>query len=288
MISRSTLLHLRIPFSAFLMPVFCFAASQTENLSIGSYLLVWAVIHLFLYPASNGFNSYYDRDKDSIGGLEKPPEVTRDLLFASLIFDFIALAIGLWINIWFAIMLFVYGLASKAYSHPAVRFKRYPISGLLIVSVFQGGFTYLFSYLALNDLHYNELSNMEYIWPASICSLMLLGSYPMTQIYQHEEDSMRGDLTLSRLLGIQGTFLFTALFFGMTNVAFYLYFTSYHSLMHFVWFQVFLLPTLLFFGRWYLQVRKDPKAADFKRTMRLNQISSVCMIAFFTFLLFWP
>ncbi len=66
------------------------------------------------------------------------------------------------------------------------------------------------------------------VWiPAALSSLWLMAAYPMTQIYQHEEDARRGDLTLSRLLGIQGTFIFTATAFLLVNAGFFLYFRYY-------------------------------------------------------------
>ena len=99
MLSRSTILHLRIPFSVFLMPVFLFAFSQMPQASWVNVALVIVAVHLFLYPASNGFNSYYDKDEDSIGGLEKPPAVTNDLLWASLAFDGAALVLGLFTRV---------------------------------------------------------------------------------------------------------------------------------------------------------------------------------------------
>ena len=83
--NKSTLLHLRIPFSFFLMPFFCFAVSQVETVNWTEAIIAFLAIHLFLYPASNGYNSYYDKDEESIGGLEAPPPVDKQLLIASLV-----------------------------------------------------------------------------------------------------------------------------------------------------------------------------------------------------------
>lgn len=293
-ITRSSLLHLRIPFSIFLMPVYSFALSQVQEINWWEALLVFIVLHLFLYPASNGFNSYYDRDEDSIGGLEKPPEVEKDLLWVSLAFDAVAVGLGFLLGWRFALMLFVYGLISKAYSWEGIRLKKYPIGGWLAVGLFQGAFTYLSVLVAMNDWDFTPLLEVENWFPALLTSALLMGSYPMTQVYQHEEDARRGDQTLSRMLGIRGTFHFTALFFAGAATGFYFYFTEFHTLWHFITFQLFLGPTFLFFGLWYLRVRKDPAAADFKSTMRLNLISSVGMIGYFTLITFvdfqngWP
>lgn len=287
MISNSTLRHLRIPFSIFLMPVYAFALSQTQEVNLWEAFLVFIILHIFLYPASNGFNSFFDKDEDSIGGLEKPPEVEQDLLWVSLLFDAIAIGLGFLLNWRFALMLFVYGLISKAYSWDKIRLKKLPITGWLAVGLFQGAFTYMSCLVAFNDWSFAPLGDFEVYFPALLTSVLLMGSYPMTQVYQHEEDARRGDRTLSRMLGIKGTFHFTAIFFLAANAGFYFYFTQYQSLWHFVVFQLFLLPTLIYFLMWYLRVRKDEKAADFRSTMRLNMISSVSMILFFLGIAFW-
>ena len=286
-VSRSTWLHLRIPFSVFLMPVFSFAASQAAGYDIWNFLLVFLILHLFLYPASNGFNSFYDKDEESIGGLEKPPTVTSDLLVMSLLFDAVAVLLGFIYGWEMAFMLFFYGLASKAYSHPAIRFKRYPISGLLIVGIFQGGFTYLMVFLALDGTaSWSNYYQPEVLIPAALTSVMLVGSYPMTQIYQHFEDAKRGDITISMLLGIKGTFLFTGIAFALTNLGFLYYFMEYQNVNYFLVFQLFLAPTAIYFFQWYRKVLKNPKEANFKNTMMLNKVSSVSMIAFFTLITF--
>src|SRR4051812_7917758 len=131
MFKKSVWLHLRIPFSLYLMPFFCFALSQSQDPKLLNVILSFLVIHLFFYPASNGYNSYYDKDEESIGGLKNPPPVDKDLYKAALLFDAIALGLSLIISWRFAVMVLIIGMVSKAYSHPAVRLKKYPILGLV-------------------------------------------------------------------------------------------------------------------------------------------------------------
>src|SRR5271154_41201 len=109
MLSRSTWLHLRIPFSYFLLPVFLFALGISPNLEEGRLLWSFVIIHLFLYPASNGFNSYFDKDEKSIGGLKNPPPVKRELYYVALGMDGVAMVLGaIEIGGLFAFMLFIY------------------------------------------------------------------------------------------------------------------------------------------------------------------------------------
>ena len=277
---KSTLLHLRIPFSFFLLPVFLFAGAVVQPESHWVLLLPFFVLHFLVYPASNGYNSYFDKDEESIGGLKRPPKVSVELYWVALILDSIALGLSFYISWEFALAIFIYGGVSKAYSHPSVRLKKYPIYGWLAAGVFQGYFTFMMCCLGFG-LSLEELLHSTYQWPAFLSSLLLFGSYPMTQIYQHKEDTERGDRTLSVKLGILGTFHFTALFFTVATGGFLLYFIAYQSIVHLYLFLAVLGPVLIYFLRWYLEVRKDMKYADYERTMRLNGISALSFNIFF-------
>ncbi|MEJ2004068.1 MAG: UbiA family prenyltransferase [Cyclobacteriaceae bacterium] len=283
MLHKSTLLHLRIPFSFFLLPVFLFAVAVSPNLNPQRLLIVFAVLHLFLYPASNSYNSYYDRDEKSIGGLRNPPAVKKELYYISLLFDLIAILLAFTINFTFAVMVFLYGLVSKAYSHPSVRLKKYPWISWFIAGLFQGMFTFMMAYSGINDFAVHVIIQDQVLIPAFLSSLILWGSYPMTQVYQHEEDSSRGDRTLSLVLGVRGTFHFTAICFSIGVTAFALYFIKFYDIKYALGFLIALFPVLIFFSAWYFQIRSNPEKADYTRTMRLNFLSALCLNAFFIY-----
>lgn len=281
MLQKSTLLHLRIPFSFFLMPVFFFAVAVAQGENLGLTIYVFLIIHLLIYPASNGYNSYYDRDEDSIGGLEKPPPVSRELWQVSILLDSLAVILGLWVGIGFALGVFIYGMVSKAYSHEAIRLKKYPIMSWLVIGIFQGAFSFFVIYQGIMQSNWAALLEGKVLYAALLSSTMLLGSYPMTQVYQHEEDARRGDLTLSRLLGIRGTFLFTTIVFSLSSLGYFLYFQHYFGMGYALAFLGVLFPVLAYFMTWFLRVLKDQQAANFKSTMRLNLISALCLNGFF-------
>lgn len=283
MFKKSTWLHLRIPFSYFLMPVFFFALAVSVNINPTRMVIVWVALHIFLYPASNGFNSYFDKDTESIGGLKYPPKVTKGLYYMSLFFDLVAIAMGLLISYDFAIMLLIYGLISKAYSHPSIRLKKHPMISWLVAGFFQGCFTFFMIFIGLNDFPFEVAIHSDLLIPGLLTSAILWGSYPMTQIYQHQADKGRGDVTLSYKLGIKGTFLFTALVFAVAIIGFYFYFHVYYRSVYGLHFILSLTPVLLFFLYWYLKVRKDISKADYAHTMWLNAISATCLNAFFIY-----
>lgn len=282
---KSTLLHLRIPFSFFLLPIFLFASSIDTITDPFRFWTILFILHFLLYPASNGYNSYFDKDEGSIGGLRNPPPTSKELYSVSLLLDVAAIAIALLINIVFAVGVLIYGLVSKAYSHPSVRIKKYPIASWFIAGFFQGWFTLVISYAALHDLSLADLANTKLQLAGALSSAILWGSYPMTQIYQHEEDQKRGDETLSIKLGIIGTFIFTLLCFGVASIAFWFFYRSYGQSDLGWFFLAFMTPVVLFFLYWFRKVLADTAKADFQNTMTLNIISSVCLNLFFLFVI---
>ncbi|MDB5271903.1 MAG: UbiA prenyltransferase [Chitinophagaceae bacterium] len=284
MLKKATLIHLRVPFSFFLMPFFLFGISQLTYVHWGKVALAFIIVNLFHNGASNAFNSYFDKDEGSIGGIENPPPVDKELYVVSLVFDVLAVVLGYLVNPYFAVMVFIIGLASKAYSHPMIRFKKYAVLGLLIVAFFQGFWTYFMAVVA-NDGYNVELFTEKNLSAGLICSFMLLGSYPMTQIYQHKEDAKRGDRTFSLLLGIKGTFVWTMSIFTIASSLFVLYFVFFYSLSIGILFLVMMSPVVMFFLKWMLDAWQDKTKANYKSTMRLNLLSAICFNAFFVVLI---
>jgi UbiA prenyltransferase family len=282
----SILLHLRIPFSFFLMPVYLFALAISPNFGESRLLWSFVIIHLLLYPASNAYNSYFDKDEGSIGGLKNPPPVNKGLYYTSLLFDLLAVALGfVKISLLFAVMLLIYGLVSKAYSHPAIRLKKYAIGGWIVIGFFQGLFTFLMCYVGINGFDLENVMQAKVLIPGLLTSVMLWGNYPMTQVYQHEEDAKHGDMTMSRMLGIRGTFIFVQVVFGLASLGFVLFFKEFYSLELGYHFLIALAPVVIYFMVWFYLVWKDGAKANFSFTMWLNFISSLCLNGFFIY--FW-
>jgi 1,4-dihydroxy-2-naphthoate octaprenyltransferase len=269
------------------MPVYWFALSQTQQPDFGIAIGVFMLLHLLIYPASNAYNSYYDKDEGSIGGLENPPPVSKALFYVAWVLDIVAVIIAFFISSWIlAVALLIYSSVSKAYSNDTIRLKKYPILSWLTVGVFQGAFTYLTVIQAIDKLQLSDLFQYKYVFPAALSSFNLLGFYPMTQIYQHEEDAKRGDLTMSRLLGIKGTFLFTAGIFLLVTIGFFFFFQEKAIFTYpaFIVYLVLMSPVLIFFNVWFFKVLKNEKLADYKHTMQLNFLGSICLNLFFVLL----
>ncbi len=282
MLKTSTIQLLRFPFSYFLMPVFWFALCFVPNIDWAKAALIFVLLHLFLYPASNGYNSFMDRDETSIGGVAKPLQPTKQLFYTTVVMDIVAVLLSLFISIYFTAGLIFYILCSRMYSYRDIRLKRFPILGYLTVIFNQGVLVFCMVY-------YGADKNIPLDMPLMVCiaaGFLIGGFYPITQIYQHSADRKDGVKTISMLLGKQGTFIFCAV---MYTIAFGLLFGYYYQtgfLLNFIILSIFFIPVIVFFVRWFLQVHKDASKADFKNTMRMNVIAGTCTnFAFITLLI---
>ncbi len=284
LIERNTVKLLRFPFSLLLMPVFILALSQAENSILANAVISFLIIHVLVYPASNGYNSYVDKDESPVGGLEKPPQPTKQLFWITLIMDIAAVLFSaIFINKLFSACILLYMLASRAYSSPKIRLKKYPILGFLTVFIFQGAFTYLMCTVGITGAAFNFTDAGIYILAAS--SFQIAGAYPLTQIYQHEQDLKDGVKTLSYQLGYIGTFIFSIAMFIICNIFYYLYFNSINQLNSFMLIQLFFIPIIIYFSYWFYKVIQNTSEANFRNTMRMNYISAICMNSCFILLL---
>ncbi len=283
--TKSALLHMRFFFSFFLLPVYVFALSQVPQFTVLNAVLIFVAWHVFVYPASNGYNSYFDKDEGSIALLEKPPQVDKSLYWFSLMFDALGFVVGLFVSFEFALATLIYGLLSKMYSHPTIRLKKYPIISFLVVFVFQGAFVYWVTYAALAGESIFQIQARGFLIAGIICSCLIGASYPLTQVYQHDEDRKRGDKTLSLLLGVKGSFIFPGLLFGLSVLLMFRYWMLVKQPQNFWLFLIFVAPVMLVFFRWFFKVIENKRNADFKNMSFMTLTSGCAMLVYFLLIL---
>ncbi len=282
---KSTVKHLRLPFSFFLLPVFLFALSQSGDINWVNTILAFLILHVLVFPSSNGYNSYQDRDEGSIGGLKHPPKVTSNLYYATLLMDILALLAGLVISVYFSLMVLVFIIMSRAYSYRLIRLKKYPVIGFLTVFVFQGAFVYLMSSVAISADNWISLFSENSIICMVISSLFIGSIYPLTQIYQHQSDKNDGVISLSYKLGYTGTFVFSGLLFSVAVLLMFFYFSIKQQSIALIIFLLMMLPVIYRLSVWFAKVRKDAIHADFDNTMAMNMLTSATMNLYFLLLI---
>ena len=282
---KNTVKHLRLPFSFFLMPVFLFALSQTNAINWQSTFIAFVIMHLLVFPSSNGYNSFQDRDETSIGGLKHPPKVTKNLYYATLFMDIVGVLAGLLVSAYFSLLVLIFVLVSRAYSYRKVRLKKYAVIGFLTVFIFQGAFVYLMTVAAISTFSFAGFFTLNNVICMSVASLFIGSIYPLTQIYQHDADKKDGVISISYKLGYIGTFIFSSILFSIAIVFLFYYFNLKHQQIAMVLFLLIMLPVVIKLGTWFNKVRIDTVNANFENTMAMNLLTSACMNLYFLVLI---
>jgi len=267
------------------MPVFLFAVSQASTINWGTAVIAFIILHLFVFPSSNGYNSFQDRDTGSIGGLKHPPKVSLNLYRATILMDILAVLSGLLISYNFSLFVLIFILISRAYSYRKVRLKQYAVIGFLTVFLFQGAFVYLMASSAISTFSFVNFFTLNNIICMIVASLFIGSVYPLTQIYQHDADKKDGVTSLSYKLGYNGTFVFSGILFSVATVFLYYFFYLKHQRIAVLLFIILMLPVIIYLSVWFAKVRKNTDNANFENTMTMNLLTSTCMNLYFMVLI---
>jgi 1,4-dihydroxy-2-naphthoate octaprenyltransferase len=277
-LQRSTIQLLRFHFSIFLLPVYLFALSQLPQVNWRDAAIIFLVLHVLVYPSSNGYNSYMDHDETPIGGLKNPMKPTKQLFFVTVTMDVIAIIISCAISLYFAAGVLLYILASRAYSYRGIRLKKFPVIGYLTVVLFQGALVFFITY---HGSSLDKTLNVPLL-PMMAAACLIGGYYPLTQVYQHDDDEKDGIMTISMLLGKRGTFLFCGGIFAAATLLMFITFYREEQLDAFYIFLGCMLPMVLFFLSWMKKVWKNETEANFKNSLWMNVLAScstaICFI----------
>lgn len=172
--------------------------SAADAWTLGTGLFAWV---LLLNGGTLAINSAFDRDDGDIGYLDDPPPVPKhlalwgfSLMLAGQVIAFALLPRG------FATAYAVCFAMSLLYSVPPVRLKAVAGADWIINMI---GFGTLTPYAgwALTRVPLTHAG----AWALGGFAPLFAALYPLTQLYQLEEDRARGDRTLALALGVRAS-----------------------------------------------------------------------------------
>jgi 4-hydroxybenzoate polyprenyltransferase len=281
-VARHLLIHLRLHYQILLAPIFLWgyflAVGEQGAQPDGKFWIGFLAFHLCFYGGTTAYNSYYDRDEGPVGGLAKPSPVDPALLPFSLILQVIGAGLAFTVNSLFLTFYLLDFILGTAYSHPAIRLKGKPLGSLWVIGLGQGVFAGLAGYvIAKPDL----LGITALTWLGIIAvALITVGFYPLTQIYQIEEDLARGDLTFTAWAGPKNAFRFAI---GVQSVAAALLVGVIWNLLG-PWkallVALFYISLLLAIAQWASVFDSERILANYRRVMRINMLTSLGFLGF--------
>ncbi|MDR9419068.1 UbiA family prenyltransferase [Gracilimonas sp.] len=204
------LIHLRLHYQFFILSGgYLLAALFVEDVNWTQFWLQFLNVHVLLFGGATAYNSWWDKDEGPIGGLKSPPKMTRWMWPVSMGMQYVGLAWALSVDWNYAIIYAISMLFFWLYSTPLARWKGKPILGLIAIGVSTGTNSFLLGFLAAGGY---PITFFEDIIALGV-ALILLSLYPVSQVFQIQEDANRGDETFAGRFGLRGVkWLFTILF----------------------------------------------------------------------------
>src|SRR5687768_9693678 len=164
---------------------------------LGFALGLWVVC---LNGGTLAINSAFDRDSGDIGYLDAPPPVPRGLLSFGLALMAIGQAAALLLPRGFAIAYAICFALSVVYSVPPFRWKAVAGADWVINMIGFGTLTPYAGWAATGL----DVGPVPALVLFAFCPLFA-ALYPLTQLYQFDEDRARGDRTLALMLGMRAS-----------------------------------------------------------------------------------
>jgi 4-hydroxybenzoate polyprenyltransferase len=198
------LIHLRLHYQLFLLSGgYLLGGLMAGSMDLQQYLLQFLNVHVLLFGGATAYNSYWDRDEGPIGGLRHPPKMTRWMHPVSLGLMGVGWIWSFWIG-WVYAGVYLFSLILFwLYSTPHGRWKGDPHKSLVAIALSTG-----FNSVLLGSLAAGGTVTPALLVAAAGASLVLLSLYPVSQIFQTEEDRKRGDRTFAIAYGISGVKIF--------------------------------------------------------------------------------
>jgi 4-hydroxybenzoate polyprenyltransferase len=182
---------------------------------LGTLLLALGVWVVCLNGGTLAINSVFDRDEGDIGYLHAPPPPPARLLAFSFGLLVLGQALAFRLPPAFRLAYAVCFALSIAYSVPPLRFKA--VAGVdWLINMWGFGTLTPYAGWAASSRPLDPAHGLVLL---GFCPLFA-GFYPLTQIYQFDEDRRRGDRTLALILGMRRSLL---LAMGATLLAFALF-----------------------------------------------------------------
>ncbi|MDF2439705.1 MAG: hypothetical protein JWN98_689 [Abditibacteriota bacterium] len=193
---------LRLPFQLKLGPIFGWGflmggGSLVNSIKVPEMIAIFAAFHIGAFGGLTALNSYYDRDDGPIGGLWTPPAPPKYLGAFAWSVQLTGLATVALIDLRLATIYALIVTLAFGYSHPALRWKNHPWKSVAVVAMGQGILDFAAGAITATRTSHSFPLPLS-LWCAGAgATLVVCAFYPLTQLFQTQDDEARGDRTLA-------------------------------------------------------------------------------------------
>lgn len=240
------------------------------------FVLQFLNVHLLLYGGATAFNSYWDRDEGPVGGLRHPPSMKPWMRWGALLMMGGGILIASAEGYMFTSIYTFSAILFWGYSSPLLRWKGRPIASIAVIGLSTGTNSFLLGCLAAGV----EELRLFHLMTALGVGSVLVSLYPISQIYQREEDQKRGDITFAIRYGVRGV----RQFFGIAYTAGVVVLSSSMATVDQWLGGIFFFVSALV-GGWIFMYfnRLKGREQEYEGIMRIKYLTSVAFILFILF-----
>ena len=250
-----------------------FSALFLDHADWESFWLQFLNVHILLFGGATAYNSFWDKDEGPIGGLKSPPKMTSWMWTVSIVMQYIGIIFAFFVGLKFAMIYVCSMILFWLYSTPLARWKGNPILSLFAIGISTGTNSFFMGFLAGGG----EVLTANEGATAIGVALVLLSLYPVSQIFQIEEDKERGDVTFAIQFG-----------FNMVKVFFVTMFLSGTFILSlFLYLEEQILGLIFgatgvvsFIGISYILFNLTGKKEEYRKVMTIKFLASLGFVLF--------
>lgn len=271
-------IHLRLHYQFFILSGgYLLAALFVDEVNWPQYGLQFLNVHVLLFGGATVYNSWWDKDEGPVGGLESPPKMQRWMWPVSLVIQFLGLYWAIYVGWNFALIYAISMVLFWLYSSPLVRWKGKPILSLIAIGVSTGTNSFFLGYLAAGGYPITLYEDLIALGVACL----VLSLYPVSQVFQTEDDMNRGDETFAAKYGLKGVKWLFAVLFPLGTVILSVTLVISKGLVGYIFGGVGSLAYLVVL---YLVLHLEGKKSEYPVVMRIKFLAS---LSFVLFMLTW-
>ncbi|WP_020401722.1 UbiA family prenyltransferase [Gracilimonas tropica] len=268
------LIHLRLHYQFFILSGgYLLSALFIGEVNWEQFWLQFLNVHVLLFGGATAYNSWWDKDEGPIGGLKSPPKMQRWMWPVSMGTQYVGLVWAISVNWNFAVIYAVSMLFFWLYSTPLARWKGKPLLSLVAIGVSTGTNSFLMGFLAAGGFPITFFEDAIAIGVAFV----LLSLYPVSQVFQTEEDAARDDHTFAVRFGLIGVKRLFLVFFPIGSAILGWGLFLQNSMMGYVFVGVNVLAYIaLSIFVWSLKGKPD----EYPAVMKIKFLASFSFVIF--------
>lgn len=271
-------IHLRLHYQFFILSGgYLLAALFVEEVNWPQYGLQFLNVHVLLFGGATVYNSWWDKDEGPVGGLESPPKMQRWMWPISLVIQYLGLYWAIYVGWNFALLYAISMSFFWLYSSPLARWKGKPILSLVAIGISTGTNSFFLGYLAAGGYPITLYEDLIALGVACL----VLSLYPVSQVFQTEDDMNRGDETFAAKYGLKGVKWLFAVLFPLGTVILSVTLVISKGAAGYVFGGV---GSLAYLAVLYLVLQLEGKKSEYPLVMRIKFLAS---LSFVLFMLTW-